>query len=398
MKSQPFGLYVHIPFCSAVCHYCDFAKTANFNNSHLKDYLSLLESQLLAWKNFLGQSQKFTSVFFGGGTPGLITHDYSNLMSIIREMIVPNAETTIEANPDNVTEENIKIWRELGFNRLSIGVQTFDPKGLGDLTRQHDARTALRALELAAKYFPKSNGDLIYGWHGQDLGSWDNDLKTMVSTGVNHVSLYALTYEGQTPFVRAEQRGKREQMSDDELAERYELACEKLALAGFNHEEISNWSKGQATCDHNWLYWRGNHYVGIGAGAHGFIDDGSVIGLRYSFPSDFRAMLRQEKNKGNFQSIGDMVAGIGGRIDKSRDLESWKLEYVGCGLRSKGGIDLEFLGAHGFSFNPTPRISRAAADGKIVITGQKLILDKKDWFLETAWAFEVCESLKSPII
>jgi coproporphyrinogen III oxidase-like Fe-S oxidoreductase len=251
---------------------------------------------------------------------------------------------------------------------------------------------------LAAKYFPKSNGDLIYGWHGQDLGSWDNDLKTLVSTGVNHVSLYALTYEGQTPFVRAEQRGKREQMSDDELAERYELACEKLALAGFNHEEISNWSNGQATCDHNWLYWRGNYYVGIGAGAHGFIDDGSVIGLRYSFPSDFRAMLRQGKSAGKFERLSDLVEGVGGKIDKSRDLESWKLEYVGCGLRSSEGIDLEFLAKHGFLFNPTPRISRALADGKIAIMGQKLVLDKKDWFLETAWAFEVCESLKSPII
>ena len=396
MNTQPLGLYVHVPFCSAVCHYCDFAKTANFNAAHIREYLELLEAQLLAWRQFLGPARKFSSVFFGGGTPGLITSDYSNLMSVIREMILPNAEVTLEANPDNVTSENIKIWRDIGFNRLSVGVQSFDPRGLRDLTRQHDASSALQALELAARHFPKSNGDLIYGWHGQDIGSWEKDLNSMVSTGVNHISLYALTYEGQTPFVRAERRGKREQMQDDDLARRYELACEKLSHAGFQHEEISNWSKDQASCDHNWLYWRGSHYVGIGAGAHGFVDDGSKIGLRYSFPSDFRVLLRGGKVDGVFENAKDLVSGLGAQIDKSRDLESWKLEYVGCGLRSRDGIDLTSLASRGFSFSPTANVGKAIDDGKFSMSGNRLKLSTKEWFLETTWAFEVCESLKSP--
>lgn len=395
MNSQPLGLYVHIPFCSAVCHYCDFAKTANFNSSHIKDYFGLLEAQLLAWQQLLGPSQKLTSVFFGGGTPGLFTREYSTLMSIIRGMTKDKAEVTIECNPDNVTVENLKVWRDLGFNRISVGVQSFDPRGLKDLTRNHDASSALRALEFAAHYFPKANGDLIYGWCGQDLGSWQDDLKTLVSTGVNHISLYALTYEGQTPFVRAERRGKRIQMSDDDLAKYYELACEKLSIAGFDHEEISNWSREKKTCDHNWLYWRGGSYVGIGAGAHGFIDDGSSIGLRYSFPSDFRTLLRQGVAKSNTMGVRDLISSFGGSVDDSRDLEAWKLEYVGCGLRSRDGVDLACLKAKGFSFRPTAKLKKALDERKITLTNERLILEKKEWFLETAWALEVSESLES---
>jgi len=317
-------------------------------------------------------------------------------MQLIRDMTAENAEVTLESNPDNVTSENTKIWRDLGFTRLSIGVQSFDPEGLRDLTRQHDANAALRALELASKHFPKSNGDLIYGWHGQTLESWEKDLKTLVSSGVNHVSLYALTYEGQTPFVRAERRGKREQMSDDELAKRYEVACEELSQSGFRHEEISNWSKDQASCDHNWLYWQGGHYIGLGAGAHGFIDDGSLIGLRYSFPGDFRTILRNDKLDPHLDKVEDLISSFGGQIDHRRDLESWKLEYVGCGLRSRRGVDLSLLHSKGFFFTPSLKIERAIAEKKMAICDNKLILDQKEWFLETTWAFEVCESLKGP--
>jgi oxygen-independent coproporphyrinogen-3 oxidase len=218
-SSTPLGLYVHIPFCSAICHYCDFAKTANYSDDHVAQYFSHLEHQLRGWKSLLPPTQKFSSVFFGGGTPGLFTHQYDRLMTLIRDMSLAGAEISIEANPDNVTTEAISIWRSLGFNRLSIGVQSFDPRGLKDLTRTHSSRAARAAVELAAQYFPKSNADLIYGWAGQDANSWRTDLSELISTGVNHISLYALTYEGQTPFARAERRGIRAQVQDDVLAQ-----------------------------------------------------------------------------------------------------------------------------------------------------------------------------------
>jgi oxygen-independent coproporphyrinogen-3 oxidase len=397
-SSTPLGLYVHIPFCSAICHYCDFAKTANYSDDHVAQYFSHLERQLLEWKRLLPPTQKFSSVFFGGGTPGLFTDQYDRLMALIRDMSLTGAEMSLEANPDNVTEDAISMWRGLGFNRLSIGVQTFDPRGLKDLTRTHSAEAAVAALELAAKHFPKSNGDLIYGWDGQDANSWRSDLTQLVSTGVNHISLYALTYEGQTPFARAERRGVRAQTQDDVLAQYYELACEILGDAKFNHEEVSNWSKTGASCDHNWLYWSGHHYVGVGAGAHGFVDDQSGIGLRYSYPSNFRDLTRRN----NAESLDhldrpiDLVETFGGQIDATRDLESWKLEYVGCGLRCKDGIDLAPLIRQGFEFKPNSKVQRALGEGLMTLYAGRLVLTSKEWFRETGWAYEVCESLQIP--
>lgn len=394
----PLGLYVHIPFCSAICHYCDFAKTANYSDDHVVQYFVHLERQLIEWKRFLSPMQKFSSVFFGGGTPGLFTHQYDRLMTLIRDMSSSGAEISLEANPDNVTDDAVSIWRGLGFNRLSIGVQTFDPRGLKDLTRTHSARGAIEALELAAKYFPKSNGDLIYGWAGQDASSWVSDLRQLVSTGVNHISLYSLTYEGQTPFARAERRGVRTQEQDDVLAQYYELACEILADAGFNHEEVSNWSKPGASCDHNWLYWRGHHYVGVGAGAHGFVDDQSAIGLRYSYPSNFRDLTRRN-NAGSLDHLDkamDLVKTLGAQIEALRDLESWKLEYVGCGLRCKDGIDLVPLMQRGFVFKPNSKVQRAFSEGLMALHANRLSLVNSEWFRETSWAYEVCDSLQMP--
>ena len=394
MIVRPLGLYIHIPFCSALCHYCDFSKTANFQSDHVDRYFAVLWRHLDAWRNHLGSSVKFSSVFFGGGTPGLFTREYGQLMSLIHTMIAPGAEITLEANPDNVNDDSVGVWRSLGFNRLSIGVQSFDPIGLKELTRLHDAHTAVTALELAAKHFPKSNGDLIYGWPGQELASWRNDLNTMTATGINHLSLYALTFEGQTPFARAERRGKKHPMLDDELAVRYDVACELLAQQGLEHEEISNWSSVGTTCDHNWLYWRGHHYLGIGAGAHGYVDDGSSQGIRYSYPRDFREMLRTtEPLAGDARTILGLIQNTGGIVDEDRDLESWKLEYVGCGLRCSGGVDLGQLAKRGFVFRPNARVDRGLAENLITRQGDRLLLSEKEWFRETAWSHEVCESL-----
>lgn len=397
MKSAALGLYVHIPFCSALCHYCDFAKSANFQKDHVERYFDFLLKQLLAWKSIQLTSKKFSSVFFGGGTPGLFAKDYEKLMALINELVIPGAEITIEANPDNVTKSNVMIWRSLGFNRLSIGVQSFSTEGLRELTRQHDRSSAFKALELAAHNFPKSNGDLIYGWQGQDLNSWRTDLEAMVSTDVNHISLYALTYEGQTPFARAERRGKRVQMSGDMLATFYETACDVLSSKGFSHEEISNWSKLGTTCDHNWIYWRGHNYVGIGAGAHGYLEDQNPIGLRYSFASDFRELLRHSSPPDQkSMTERDWVQQFGGIVDHDRNTESWKLEYVGCGLRSREGLDLEFLKTRGFVFSPSPVVRRAFGENLMTIENDALILSETQWFRETAWALEISECLKGP--
>ena len=387
---------MHIPFCSSVCHYCDFSKTANFQEQHFEKYLQTLEWQLRAWRDALPAGTKFTSVFFGGGTPGLLSREYESLMRAVRDMLVAGAEVSLECNPGNVTKEKISIWRDLGFNRISVGVQTFDPLGLRILTRDHSCEDSKRALELAAKYFPKSNGDLIYGWPGQDIKIWQNDLESIVQSGVNHLSLYSLTYEGQTPFARAERRGAVVSMDGDDLAERYELACKVLSSIGFEHEEISNWSMPGASCSHNWLYWRGEPYIGIGAGAHGFVMDGSEIGLRYSYPGDLRKFLRIEQRQvGTSLSLSNVVECTGGLVDFERQKDSWVFEYVGSALRCRDGVDLHKLAQIGYEFKPNSKIERALRENILRRADHYLYASEVEWFRETAWSFEVCESLKN---
>lgn len=395
MIKQKLGLYVHIPFCSRICHYCDFAKTANFTDDHVAIYLEAIYKQLTAWALTMSDQQKFTSVFFGGGTPGLLSREYEKLMELIHTLTKSGAEITLESNPANVTRERVAVWRSLGFNRLSIGVQSFDPHGLKALTRDHSSKQARDALELAVATFPKTNGDLIYGWPGQSMDSWQSDVEGMIEVGINHLSLYALTLEGQTPFARAQRRGALEAISDDELAGFYERACEILASHGFGHEEVSNWSRLGGRCEHNWLYWQADKFIGIGAGAHGYVDDGSNIGLRYSYPGDLRAFLRVA-GQGILEkkvTVESIILGTGGQIDRDRDLNSWLLEYVGCALRSEDGLDLQRLKNNGFKFQPNAKVLRALAEGRLLHSGDRLKALESEWFRETSWSFELCESL-----
>jgi oxygen-independent coproporphyrinogen-3 oxidase len=397
IKHQPLGLYVHIPFCSKICHYCDFAKTANYTAEHVVEYLRICTAQLRDWTTTLGREQKFSSVFFGGGTPGVLSHEYETLMALIHEYLAPNAEVSLESNPGNVTEKNITTWKRLGFNRLSVGVQSFDSVGLNALTRDHTADEAMGALEIAAKYMDKSNGDLIYGWPGQTDQSWQKDLEIISATGLNHLSLYALTFEGNTPFARAERRGVMKATSGDALAVRYEMACSVLREKGYAHEEISNWSRTGGECQHNWLYWRGHHFVGIGAGAHGFVDDGTNIGLRYSYTGDLRQFLKlsiDDFQKTEVQtSPQNVLIRTGGKIDGTRDLDAWLYEYVGCALRSREGVDLEQLRNHGYGLMPNQKIERALQEGLLFISENRLLATETEWFRETSWSYELCESL-----
>jgi oxygen-independent coproporphyrinogen-3 oxidase len=391
LMGKPFGLYVHIPFCSKLCHYCDFAKTANFNADHQKSYIESLIKQLSVWYSVIPDSKRFTSVFFGGGTPGLLTHEYAELMTLIGQRAVHDVEVTLEANPSNVTEEACEVWRSLGFNRLSVGVQSFDESGLKVLTRDHSCSEAFSALQKAAKTFPRSNGDLIYGWPGQTTDSWLSDLSRMVDSGVNHLSLYALTYEGQTPFARAQRRGVMQAVDDDRLAIFYDAACEFLRKSGFEHEEISNWSRPGASCRHNWLYWHGDEYIGIGAGAHGFVADGSNVGLRYSYPGDLRSFLRTEIQNSVGPEIKDIVLSTGGIVDSERTLESWLLEYVGCGLRCRDGIDINLITAKGYRLRESEVFRRGLRDGMLRMQNDRIYLSESEWFRETAWSLAVAD-------
>lgn len=279
LPRDPFGVYVHIPFCAHVCPYCDFNTYAN-QSSRIPGYLEALNREFDLWSpSFSGRQA--SSVFVGGGTPSLL--DPWQIGAIVATAraafdITNDAEVTIEANPNDVTEPYCAGLLEAGVNRLSIGAQTLDKRGLRVLGRLHEASHVSTAVASArAAGFANLSLDFIYGWPEQTLDRWRDDLDRVLGGDVggtrpDHLSLYGLIVEPGTPMADAVQRGILAPVDDDLSADFLELAMATLADAGWLHYEISNWSATAARMSrHNISYWRNGDYAGIGAGAHGHL-------------------------------------------------------------------------------------------------------------------------------
>jgi oxygen-independent coproporphyrinogen-3 oxidase len=255
---NPFGVYVHIPFCSKRCDYCAFATWTDRHHLHA-DYVEGCLTQLRR-----EQSQPATSVFVGGGTPSLI--DPELLASLISAIaVVDGAEVTVECNPDNVTEERLRIYRDAGVNRISLGVQSTQPHVLASLGREHDRAAVARAVDaVRGAGIPTFNLDLIYGAAGETVADWEATLRDVVAFAPFHVSAYGLTVEAGTPLAAQPARHP----DDDDQAAKYTLTEELLSEAGLSNYEISNWAAPGHECRHNFLYWRQGDYLGIGCAAH----------------------------------------------------------------------------------------------------------------------------------
>ncbi len=407
---QTFGLYVHVPYCAALCHYCDFAKTANFAAEHTDRYLQQLTLHLGVWLEELarlGAPTQFTSVFFGGGTPSLFTAGYGPFFARLDGHLAAGCEVTLEANPDDVTAAHLKAWRALGVNRLSIGIQSFNDGGLRFLHRAHDSGQARRALELATAAMPGPgaggagvNADLIYGWAGQNEASWQCDIDTALDLGVQHLSLYNLTYETQTPLGRAVRRGALTPAGDEQLAGYYDTARLALAGRGLQHEEISNWALPGASCQHNWLYWSDRPFLGIGAGAHGYLplpdlatSAGSGWGVRYAYPRSDRAFMKGLPTLGPAAALGpaSWLQRYGVVVEEERGADAWLTEYVGSGLRTCRGLDIPAIERRlGRRFRPTAQLQHGLAQGVLTLGSDgRLYLTPAEWFRENAWAVQV---------
>ena len=396
---HPFGLYLHVPYCAALCPYCDFAKTANFTADIQQRYLTQLAAHLRAWTSLpmLKEACRhgFSSVFFGGGTPSLFAEEYRPLFAVIGPLLQQGAELSLEANPDDITAARLAIWRELGFNRLSMGVQTFQPEGLAVLKRLHSSAQARQAIDNARAAFPTLNIDLIYGWPGQTLNAWEADLAIAIAHGVPHLSLYSLTYEGRTPLARLALRGRIQRSGDDHLADLYSYACERLGAAGYHHEEVSNWSLPGAACQHNWLYWQDHSFVGIGAGAHGYLASPQGAGLRYAYDRSDRVF----NHRPLVAAAGDQVdapalaAAFGIIPDGERNLDAWLTELIGAGLRTRHGIALDAaLKRCDLVLQPTPVLSEGLNRGLLVIEAGQVRLVPDEWFREAGWGVELLRS------
>jgi oxygen-independent coproporphyrinogen-3 oxidase len=395
------GLYWHIPFCRALCSYCDFAKTANYDGSLTAAYLQRLGQATAAWTSLwtghYGSSPRFSSLFLGGGTPSLFSHEYEPLFAALEPFLAADCEVTLEANPDDLTSENLLVWRDLGVTRLSVGVQTFSPDGLRLLGRAHDASGAVAGIRRAAAYIPRVSLDLIYGWPGQDLAVWDRDLTTALALPIGHLSAYTLTYEPRTPMGRRKERGVVAATSDDRVADMYDAAVSRLGDAGFEQDEVSNWSRPGETSRHNYLYWQDDPYVGVGAGAHGYLTQPDGIGCRYAYDRSERLWVRRElfQSAPETPDVAAAATQLGAVHDAGRDADAWILEYVGSALRCAAGVDLKRVTAKtGRVLAPTRVVADALDVGQLRLTGgDRLVLDKSEWFRETSWSVAVAAAL-----
>jgi putative oxygen-independent coproporphyrinogen III oxidase len=273
--AQPAGIYVHVPFCLTRCGYCDFNAYAGLDELKPRYLRALLDEASLVAPGWEGT--RFVSAFLGGGTPTTMAPaDLRALLVHLRDRfdVADDAEITTEANPDTVDEAPLAALLDAGYERLSLGAQSFDVAVLASLERVHRP-DAVRAAVAAARRagYRNLSLDLIYGARGETLESWERTLREAVALGPEHVSAYALTIEPATPLGRKVASGEAPEPDPDLQADMFVLACEVLRDAGYGHYEVSNWARPGFECRHNLGYWERRPYVGLGAGAHAYRDD-----------------------------------------------------------------------------------------------------------------------------
>ena len=298
-----YSLYFHIPFCTHRCAYCDFNTYAGQQDSIPAYAHSLCKEIEFVGRRF-PDNNKVHTIFFGGGTPSLLSpNQFESIFDSIRGNfdLTETTEITIEANPGTVSLAQLKKLHAIGINRTSFGVQSANSEELRMLERAHDFFDVINSVAWAREAgFDNLNLDLIYGLPEQTIQTWQTSVKRILDLYPNHISAYALTLEHGTPFGRWSKRGLLPLPDPDLAAEMYEWASAVLHSAGYVQYEISNWAKPNRECIHNLQYWRGLPYLGFGAGAHGYAD-----GYRYS------NVLRIKTYIDRFVALDSQISNLG---------------------------------------------------------------------------------------
>jgi len=330
MKGDPFGVYVHWPFCAAKCPYCDF-------NSHVRHkpvdqavFAKAYDCEIATMAGISGE-RNVTSVFFGGGTPSLM--DVQTVATILDSInthwgITADAEITLEANPTSVEADRFAGYRTAGVNRVSLGVQSLDDQQLKFLGRLHSADEARRAVFLAHETFSRVSFDMIYARPGQSADAWTKELTVALDLAGEHLSLYQLTIEPGTPFFDLRERGRLTPLDEERAADLYTITAELTASRGFENYEISNYAKPGARSAHNLVYWRSGDYAGVGPGAHGRIS------------TDHGRLATATKTNPEIWWQEAMANGHGMCTKETITREEQTDEMLLMGLRMAEGIDL----------------------------------------------------------
>jgi oxygen-independent coproporphyrinogen-3 oxidase len=349
------GVYLHIPFCKSRCSYCDFATDVYRSSEAVGRYVAALCKEISA---FPDQGIGIDTIYFGGGTPSLLSpSQVESILAMVRERfeVLPDSEITMEMNPATATAESLAAHRELGVNRASFGVQTFNERDLKLLARGHDAndaRTTFRFLREAG--FDNVSFDLIAGLPGQSIDDWRRNLDEAVSMDPEHLSLYLLEIHEGTPLADQLRSGRRPMPDEDLAAEMYELMIDTLDAAGYRQYEISNFAKPGFESRHNTKYWRMDAVCGFGVSAHSF--DGSE---RYANDRDTAAYVEKIDRDGGAEVYRES-------IDNAS-------EAVFLGLRLNEGIDVN---AHlsRFGVDLTEKFAALESNGLVEIENGRVRL------------------------
>lgn len=351
-----FGIYVHWPFCAQKCPYCDFNSHVRVKAPDYSQFLAAYRRELSYARTITGRGQRVTSIFFGGGTPSLMPPDVvAGILDQIASLwdVDAGAEITLEANPGSVEADRFAGYRTAGVNRVSLGVQSLHDAELRRLGRVHSVEEAKSALAIAARTFERFTFDLIYARPGQTMDAWRQELGEALGMAGDHLSLYQLTIEADTPFAALKSAGKLIIPEADAARALYDLTQEMTEAAGLPAYEISNHARPGSESRHNLTYWRYGGYVGVGAGAHGRLvrgHDGARIAT--TTERNPEVWLKSVETKGN------------GYIDESiLDLPEQADEILLMGLRISEGLDIERLAALTGLAPSRAAIARLVAEG-----------------------------------
>ena len=362
------GIYIHIPFCKKVCYYCDFHFTVSFKQKGA--LIEALINEIELQKDYL-KSLEIDTIYFGGGTPSVLSIDEigSILQKINTQYTISNAaEITLEANPDDISPQYLQELRQLGVNRLSIGVQSFFDEDLKWMNRRHNSTEAEYSIKLSQDVgFSNINVDLIYGLPQLSNERWNQNLQTFVDLEVPHLSAYHLTIEPKTVFGYYKRKGRLTEIDEDMSLQHYKMLIESMKSADYEHYEISNFCKDKLYSQHNTNYWKQGHYLGIGPSAHSY--NGSSRQWNTSVNSDYINAIKEGTAFSEIEQLSDK--------DRFND-------YLLTGLRTIWGIDLEVVrNIYGLAYfmHVEKELQRFLNSTYLRIQDQKVYLTEQGMFI-----------------
>jgi oxygen-independent coproporphyrinogen-3 oxidase len=372
-ESSPLSIYLHIPFCSVRCSYCAFNTYTDLDHL-VPSYIDALcrEIELLSVHN---PHPSVHTIFFGGGTPSLIpAASYQRIFETLRACfdVADDAEISIESNPNDLSVAYLQALREVGFNRLSIGMQSATEKILTLFEREHDAQMVSNAMDNArVAGFDNVNLDVIFASPYETMHDWQQTVDMVQRLNPEHLSMYGLELKGGTDLRLRVDAGDLPQPDDDLFADMYDYASDVLAAAGYTQYEISNWCKPNRQCQHNLQYWRNLPYAGLGAGAHGFAG-----GYRYSTISSPQRYVKVLTEANTTSSVFPLTPAIGKSTQVQREDDLYETIMMGLRLTAEGLDRRVFMGRFGRDFvDMFPEgVERFMANGLLEVTDERVHL------------------------